>query len=458
MEILKLLQERHTTKKYDASRKISDADFDLLLESLRLAPSSVNSQPWEFFIADTKEAKEKLLPAIADFNHSRVTDSDRLIVCAIHTDLDETYMQDLDDQEEADGRYQDPAYKVDNGQRRRFFVGKYRDAGEIACWAGKQAYIAQGFLLYTAAALGIHSTPIEGWDADKVDEILGLREKGMHAQYAVALGYGAADDHNAARPKSRWALAKVRPDMHIRELIQLLDSILDPSSYRDYAPNGLQVQGSRDVKRLVTGVTASLDLIEAAAAQGADAILVHHGWFWKGEEARITGIRYQRISRLIESGMHLIGYHLPLDDHPEIGNNALLGKALGLSGDMRFGDYGWSAPCDCAITVPDLADRLETLLNRKPLVLGPQQGEIRRIGWCTGAAQDLIEEAAAIGCDCFISGEVSERTFHQAKELGITYFACGHHATERFGVRALGERIATETDIDVTFIDIDNPV
>ena len=199
MEILKLLQERHTTKKYDASRKISDADFDLLLESLRLAPSSVNSQPWEFFIADTKEAKEKLLPAIADFNHSRVTDSDRLIVCAIHPDLD--------DQEEADGHYQDPAYKVDNGQRRRFFVGKYRDAGEIACWAGKQAYIAQGFLLYTAAALGIHSTPIEGWD--KGDEILGLREKGMHAQYAVALGYGAADDHNAARPKSRWPAQRI---------------------------------------------------------------------------------------------------------------------------------------------------------------------------------------------------------------------------------------------------------
>lgn len=165
MEILKLLQERHTTKKYDASRKISDADFDLLLESLRLAPSSVNSQPWEFFIADTKEAKEKLLPAIADFNHSRVTDSDRLIVCAIHTDLDESYMQELDDQEEADGRYKDPSYKVDNGQRRRFFVGKYRNAGEIACWAGKQSYIAQGFLLYTAAALGIQSTPIEGWDA-----------------------------------------------------------------------------------------------------------------------------------------------------------------------------------------------------------------------------------------------------------------------------------------------------
>lgn len=156
--------------------------------------------------------------------------------------------------------------------------------------------------------------------------------------------------------------------------------------------------------------------------------------------------------------MHLIGYHLPLDDHPEIGNNALLGKALGLTSDIRFGDYGLSAPTPGAVSVNDLTNQLESLLKRKPLVLGPQQGEIHRIGWCTGAAQDMIEEAAEIGCDCFISGEVSERTFHQAKELGITYFACGHHATERFGVRALGERIATETDIDVTFIDIDNPV
>ena len=209
MDILKLLQERHTTKKYDASRKINDKDFAILLESLRLAPSSVNSQPWEFFIADTKEAKDRLLPAIADFNHSRVTDSDKLIVCAVRTDLDEAYLQDLDDQEEADGRYKDPAFKIDNGQRRRFFVGKYRDAGEIACWAGKQSYIAQGFLLYTAAVLGIQSTPIEGWDADKVDEILCLRENGMHAQYAVALGYGSSEDSNASRPKSRWTPERI---------------------------------------------------------------------------------------------------------------------------------------------------------------------------------------------------------------------------------------------------------
>ena len=219
MEILKLLQERHTTKKYDASRKISDADFDLLLESLRLAPSSVNSQPWEFFIADTKEAKEKLLPAIADFNHSRVTDSDRLIVCAIHTDLDEPYKQALDDQEEADGRYMDPAYKVDNGQRRRFFVGKYRDAGEIACWAGKQSYIAQGFLLYTAAALGIQSTPIEGWDADKVDEILGLREKGMHAQYAVATAHPTITMRLARSLAGRLNASSINSNLHSNKLL-----------------------------------------------------------------------------------------------------------------------------------------------------------------------------------------------------------------------------------------------
>lgn len=245
--------------------------------------------------------------------------------------------------------------------------------------------------------------------------------------------------------------------MHIRELTTMLDGILNPSAYRDYAPNGLQVQGKRDIRRIVTGVTASLDLIEAAAAWNADALLVHHGWFWKGEEARITGIRYKRISRILETGMHLIGYHLPLDDHPEIGNNVLLGKALGLTSDMRFGDFGLAAPAD-SIPTAVMAEKLEAILARRPLVLGRNDGVINRIGWCTGAAQDMLEEAAEIGCDAFISGEVSERTFHQAKELGVTYFACGHHATERFGVRALGELIASRTDIEVKFVDIDNPI
>lgn len=245
--------------------------------------------------------------------------------------------------------------------------------------------------------------------------------------------------------------------MHIRELTTMLDGILNPSAYRDYAPNGLQVQGKRDIRRIVTGVTASLDLIEAAAAWNADALLVHHGWFWKGEEARITGIRYKRISRILETGMHLIGYHLPLDDHPEIGNNVLLGKALGLTSDMRFGDFGLAAPAD-SIPTAVMAEKLEAILARRPLVLGRNDGVINRIGWCTGAAQDMLEEAAEIGCDAFISGEVSERTFHQAKELGVTYFACGHHATERFGVRELGELIASRADIEVKFVDIDNPI
>lgn len=246
--------------------------------------------------------------------------------------------------------------------------------------------------------------------------------------------------------------------MHIRDLISLIDNILNPSAYRDYAPNGLQVQGKRNIKRLVTGVTASLDLINAACDWHADALLVHHGWFWKGEEARITGMRYQRISRLIDSGMHLIGYHLPLDDHPQIGNNALFGQALGLESDMKFADFGLSAKVSNELTVEELTLKLENLLNRTPLVLGKTTGAVHRIGWCTGAAQDMLQEAAVIGCDCFISGEVSERTFHEAKELGISYFSCGHHATERFGIRALGELIAAQTDIEVQFIDIDNPI
>ena len=247
--------------------------------------------------------------------------------------------------------------------------------------------------------------------------------------------------------------------MQIRELIQRLDGILDPSSYRDYAPNGLQVQGRRDVKRLVTGVTASLDLIEAAAAQGADAILVHHGWFWKGEEARITGIRYQRISRLIESGMHLIGYHLPLDDHPEIGNNALLGRELGFIADGRFGEenLGWIGQPEEELPVRSLAERIKRHLKREPLLVGPADKRIKRVAWCSGAAQDMIEAAAEAGTDCFVSGEISERTTHLARELGIAYLACGHHATERFGIRALGEWIAREHGIQVEFVDVDNP-
>ncbi len=248
--------------------------------------------------------------------------------------------------------------------------------------------------------------------------------------------------------------------MLLSELIASANALLTPEKYHDYAPNGLQVQGKAEVKKIVTGVTASLALIDAAQAAGADALLVHHGWFWKREDPRITGIRHGRISRLLKAEMSLAAYHLPLDDHPEFGNNVLLGAALNLTPTERFGEdsLGWIGQTNAPLKVEDFAARIENVLARRPLIVGPDNKTIRRVAWCTGAAQDMIEDAVDMGADCFISGEISERTTHIAREAGITYFACGHHATERFGIRALGEKLAQMHGIDVQFIDIDNPV
>ncbi len=248
--------------------------------------------------------------------------------------------------------------------------------------------------------------------------------------------------------------------MQIRDMIQYLDGILEPLKYRDYAPNGLQVEGRSEVRRVVTGVTACRALINAARERGADCLLVHHGWFWKGEEMRIIGVRHRRIRSLIDAGLNLVAYHLPLDDNEILGNNVLLGKALGVEIDARFGEEGFARTglLPQEMRVEALAENLAVLFNRKPLCVGKTEGTVRRIGWCTGAAQDMIEDAVAAGCDCYISGEISERTFHLAHELGIAYLACGHHATERFGIRALGEKLAADTGLDVEFIDIKNPV
>lgn len=247
--------------------------------------------------------------------------------------------------------------------------------------------------------------------------------------------------------------------MRTADLIRDLNHLLTPENYRDYAPNGLQVEGKSDVTRVVTGVTACLELIRRAAQLNADLLLVHHGWFWKREDPRITGIKGRRIRELIAADMNLAGYHLPLDDNPELGNNTLLGAALGFTelgrfGEMDLGRVGETDP----VTVPELTQRITDALQRKPLVVGPEDKVIRRIAWCSGAAEDMIEDAVACGCDAFISGEISERTTHIAREAGITYFAAGHHATERFGIRALGDWIAREKGLEVTFIDIDNPV
>lgn len=247
--------------------------------------------------------------------------------------------------------------------------------------------------------------------------------------------------------------------MELTDIIASLNALLEPQKYHDYAPNGLQVEGRHEVRRIVTGVTACLDLIEAAHERSADMILVHHGWFWKREDVRITGVRYKRIASLLAVDMSLAAYHLPLDDHPELGNNVLLGRTLGFIADGRFGedDLGWIGQPEEELPVRSLAERIRRHLDREPLLVGPANKRVKRVAWCTGAAQDMIEAAAEAGADCFISGEISERTTHLARELGIAYLACGHHATERLGIKALGEWLAREKGLEVEFVDIDNP-
>ncbi|MCL7751736.1 Nif3-like dinuclear metal center hexameric protein [Guyparkeria hydrothermalis] len=246
----------------------------------------------------------------------------------------------------------------------------------------------------------------------------------------------------------------------IRELLSYCEGLLEPETYRDYAPNGLQVEGRAEIRRLVTGVTACQALLDAAVEAQADAVLVHHGYFWKNEPATITGMKRRRIATLLTHDINLIGYHLPLDGHDEIGNNAWLARTLGMNVTGRFGhqQLAVSGRLEQPATGSELAARIAECLGRAPLVVGPTDRPIHRIGLCTGGAQDMLGEAIDLGLDAFISGEISERTTHLAREAGVTYFAAGHHATETGGVRLLGERIADEFDIEHRFIDIPNPV
>ncbi|GAA0319582.1 Nif3-like dinuclear metal center hexameric protein [Psychrobacter aestuarii] len=250
-----------------------------------------------------------------------------------------------------------------------------------------------------------------------------------------------------------------------QQLTAYCDDYLSAHDFKDYCPNGLQVDGGQPIRRIVTGVTACEALIDAAIADNADAILVHHGYFWKGEPAPLTGMKGTRIRKLLTHGISLITYHLPLDAHPKIGNNAILAELLDL--EITGGLYphelhpvGNIATC-APQTAEALATKIATALGRTPLHIAAElpndDGLIRRVGLCTGGAQDMIEQAAEMGCDAYISGEISERTTHSARELGIHYFAAGHHATERGGIEALGEHLKAEFNLPVTFIDIDNP-
>jgi dinuclear metal center YbgI/SA1388 family protein len=246
------------------------------------------------------------------------------------------------------------------------------------------------------------------------------------------------------------------------EFIQVLSHLLKPNAIKDFAPNGLQVEGAETVHKIVTGVTASQALIDAAIEQGADTILVHHGYFWKGEPQTITGMKKRRITSLLVNNINLFGYHLPLDIHPEFGNNAQLAKLLGIryEGGLESGPN--SVPVKGRLHTPlsadEFAQKITQLLGRAPLVCAPRGEKIETIAWCTGGGQGYIDLAAEQGIDAYLTGEASEQTIHSAREQKIDFFAAGHHATERYGVKALGEYLAVEYGFDVTFIDIDNPV
>jgi dinuclear metal center YbgI/SA1388 family protein len=241
---------------------------------------------------------------------------------------------------------------------------------------------------------------------------------------------------------------------------QAFDALLEPEKFRDYGPNGLQVEGDREIQLLVSGVTASRALIEAAVASNADAIVVHHGLFWRGQDGRVTGWMRERLRLLLAHGIHLFAYHLPLDAHAELGNNAQLARVLGLQTDGRFGEQNlgflgsgaqaWAGP-------QALADHVAQTLGRSVTCVGGSDGPVRRVAWCTGGAQNYFEAAIALGVDAFITGEISEPQAHLARETGVAFLACGHHATERYGAQALAEHVAQNLGLQHRFIEIDNP-
>jgi dinuclear metal center YbgI/SA1388 family protein len=247
-----------------------------------------------------------------------------------------------------------------------------------------------------------------------------------------------------------------------QQLLQALDGLLQPDRFKDYGPNGLQVEGKAEVRRLVSGVTASRALIEAAVQARADAIFVHHGLFWRGHDGRITGWMKQRLALLLEHDINLFAYHLPLDAHPELGNNAQLGLKLGLRASARFGEQdlgflGGLADGGSLRNAHELAAHVEKVLGRHVTLVEGGQREISRIAWCTGGAQGYFESAIAAGADAFITGEISEPQAHYARECGVAFLACGHHASERYGAPAVAAHVAQQLGLEHRFIEIDNP-
>jgi dinuclear metal center YbgI/SA1388 family protein len=247
------------------------------------------------------------------------------------------------------------------------------------------------------------------------------------------------------------------------ELALYLHGYLACDHFNDYAPNGVQVEGRSSINKICSAVTASEAVIQQAVEQHADALLVHHGYFWRGEEAVLTGMKRRRISKLLEHNLNLFAYHLPLDCHPDIGNNACLGKLLNFDA-IKMHSVGkitnllWQGILSKPLTAQEFAGQIFEKLKRTPLHVSGTDKPIQRVAWCSGGAQDYIEDANRLGVDAYFSGEISERTYYQAQELGIHYFACGHHATERYGIQALGQHLSERFKLEHQFIDSDNPV
>lgn len=248
-----------------------------------------------------------------------------------------------------------------------------------------------------------------------------------------------------------------------KDLASYLEDFLKTAQYNDYAPNGIQIEGKESIKRIATAVTASEEVISKAVAWQADALLVHHGYFWRGEDPVITGMKRERIAKILNHDMNLFAYHLPLDCHRELGNNACLAKLFSFQSIRthkvaNVPDLLWSAELREPLSADKFAQLIATKLGRAPLHISGTDKMIHTLAWCSGGAQDYIQDASHLGVDAYLSGEVSERTYYQAKELGIHYYSCGHHATERYGIQALGEFLANKFDLEYFFIDSDNPV
>ncbi|SEI63856.1 Nif3-like dinuclear metal center hexameric protein [Achromobacter sp. NFACC18-2] len=251
-----------------------------------------------------------------------------------------------------------------------------------------------------------------------------------------------------------------------RVLANWLDDTLQAARFKDYCPNGMQVEGRSEVGHIITGVTASEALLRAAVERGADAVLVHHGWMWRNEDRRVIGTRRTRMALTLKNDLNLYAYHLPLDAHPTLGNNAQLARVLGLAPARRddgapltCGQDGliWLGQATGVQTLGQLGERVAQSLGRQPLVVGDPDLPLEQIAWCTGGAQGMMGDAVDAGASAYITGEVSESTVHLARETGVGFIAAGHHATERYGVQALGQAVAEQFGIKVEFVDIDNP-